>query len=204
MAALASLVSIGCGGSAKLEAKASVDGADVDGSARFDSRNSETWDGDDEAGAPSGVDGPQGRLVEGHVGDSSNKATFPGFRQFEDGTSRVFLEVAGHVDVAESDQSLEKTGELVFRFEGVVVPEKVNQMALPTSHFDTPVANVYLKQGVGAAELHVAMRQLVKPKIHLKRTEGGTVLSLDFPRYNPGAQAVRAELDRERQTADSP
>jgi hypothetical protein len=168
---------VGCKASASINdkgAKASYDADD----------GSKQWDGDNETGE--GADGPgkkKGRSVEGHAFESGGdpRATFPGFRVFKDGSSRVFVEVSGHVPVAETNSQ----GLLTFRFDGVKVPERVNQLDLPTQFFDTPVTLVQMRQGDAGAELRIHVRRDVKPKVHLKRTENGTVLSVDFPKYDP-------------------
>lgn len=186
----------GC--SAKVEAKAGNEG--VEASAEY-GQQPDDWDGDDETDvvAADGVDGPAGRIVEGHAWDERPLATFPGFRQFEDGTSRVFMECTGAVDIKER----QSPGLLVYRFEGVKVPERVNTLSLPTMHFSTPVQLVEVRQVDGAAELMVHLRQDVKPKAHLKRTDGGTVLSLDFPKYRPHRQDADANMAQELQAADA-
>lgn len=188
----------GC--SAKVEAKAGNEG--VSASAEYgDGQRPDNWDGDDETDvvAADGVDGPAGRLVEGHDGDERPLATLPGFRQFDDGTSRVFIELSGAVDIKERQSPTL----LVYRFEGVHVPERVNTLSLPTMHFSTPVQLVEVRQVDGAAELMVHLRQPVKPKAHLKRTDGGTVLSLDFPKYRPHRQDTDANVAQELQAAEA-
>ncbi len=188
----------GC--SAKVEAKAGNEG--VEASAEYgDGQKSNQWDGDNETDVvvAEGVDGPAGRLVEGHDGGDRPLATLPGFRQFDDGTSRVFIELSGAVDIKER----QSPSLLVYRFEGVHVPERVNTLSLPTMHFSTPVQLVEVREVNGAAELMVHLRQPVKPKAHLKRTDGGTVLSLDFPKYRPHRQDTDANVNQQLQAADA-
>jgi hypothetical protein len=187
----------GCSG--KVEAKAGNEG--LDASAKFGDDHDVKWDGDDDAGGAQGgsQSDAKGRLVEGHAWDTRPLATLPGFRQFDDGSSRVFLELTGEVDVKERPS--ERL--LVYRFEGVGVPERVNTLTLPTSHFQTPVTLVSVKRVDGAAELHVHLRQPVKPSAHLKRTPAGTVLSLDFPVYKPHAQDTQVNVAKELKAADA-
>jgi hypothetical protein len=171
-------------GSGKLEANASVDGKGANASANHDDGNKQ-WDGDDETGdddASEDASAKRGRRVEDHAWQSTGgaRATLPGFRVFRDGTSRVFVEVSGHVPVAEAASP----GLVSYRFKDVKVPERVNMLDLPTLYFDTPVTLVQMKQIDGDAELLIHLRRDVKPKVHLKRSDAGTVLSVDFPKYN--------------------
>ena len=149
------------------------------------------WEDNDAQPEGGGGENTGGRAVEGHAWDSEHAtATLPGFREFEDGTSRVFIEVSGHVEVKEAREP----GVLRYRFDGVRVPARVNQMSLPTLHFSTPVTLVQVQQVGDAAELVINLRQQVEPKVHLKRTDGGTVLSVDFPKYFRDTQLTRPDL----------
>lgn len=141
--------------------------------------------GDDEAVTDDPADdGARGRSVEGHSHSGVPTATFPGFTMNEDGTSRVFLEVSADVPVSESKNQLM----LSYRFAGVTVPEKVNRLPIPTTHFETPVASIQVLQIDGAAELRITLRQDTEPKTRLTRSPGGTVLSVDFPKWRAGQQ----------------
>ncbi len=148
----------------------------------------------DEATDDPGADLEQGRLVEGHNRSTVPIATLPGFTMNEDGTSRVFLEVSADVPVSEQKNQLM----LAYRFAGVSVPERVNRLAIPTTHFNTPVASVQVLQIDGAAELRIMLRQDTEPRTRLKRSPGGTVLSVDFPRWRPGqvGRATSDQIDR--------
>lgn len=126
----------------------------------------------------------RGRLVEGHASSGTPTATLPGFKMFEDGTSRVFLEVSADVPVSEAKTNNELL--LTYRFAGVRVPERVNRLPIPTTHFKTPVALVQVLQAGDAAELRITLRQNTEPKTRLKRSPGGTVLSVDFPKWRDG------------------
>ena len=64
-------------------------------------------------------------------------ATLPGFRMLDGGVSRVFVEVTGKTTVKEA----RRRGLLIYRLKGVRVPERVNRLALPTSHFKYPTGN---------------------------------------------------------------
>jgi len=141
-----------------------------------------SWDaGGTQLDGPNDLSGKvYARRVEDHKGHGkSQTATYPGFRMFADGSSRVFLEVYGHVDVQEAKED----GVMKFRFQGVKVPERVNRLPLPTNHFETPVSRVHVEQDGADALLVIALHYDVKGKPRLKRSEGGTVLSVDFPPY---------------------
>jgi hypothetical protein len=119
----------------------------------------------------------KGRQVEGHKGGGVAMATLPGFRMFRDGTSRVFVEVSADVPVKETRAA----GVLTYRFQGVVVPEKVNRLDLPTQYFKTPVSRVRMVKVDNDAELIIELRSETKPKTRLRKDQAGTVLSVDFP-----------------------
>ena len=165
----------------KASASAKVNDQGVKTNAQWGDEDTK-WEGNDETDDNVGaVEGnKRGRKVEGHAWkETGATATLPGFRMFKDGTSRVFIEVSGHVPVAET----EAQGKLVYRFAGVRVPERVNTLSLPTLHFETPVTRVSVRRVQNDAELILMMRDQIKPKVHLKRTEMGTVLSVDFPKW---------------------
>jgi len=119
----------------------------------------------------------KGRKVEGQRATGEPTATFPGFRMFPDGTSRVFVEVSADVPVKETRTA----GVLTYRFKGVRVPERVNRLDLPTQYFKTPVSRVRMVKVDDDAELIIELRSETKPKTRLRKDEAGTVLSVDFP-----------------------
>ncbi len=124
----------------------------------------------------------RGRSIESHSSDATPTVTLPGFRMFEDGTSRVFMEVSADVPVSESKNHWQ----LSYRFAGVRVPERVNRLPIPTTHFKSPVSLVQVLQVGDDAELRITLRQDTKPRTRLKRGNGGTVLSVDFPKWRDG------------------
>jgi hypothetical protein len=124
------------------------------------------------------------RLVQVHDSSVVPICTLPGFTMNEDGTSRVFVEVSADVPVSESKDKLL----LSYRFQGVTVPERVNRLPIPTTHFETPVSSIQVIQVQGAAELRILLRQDAAPRTRLKRSSTGTVLSVDFPRWRPGQE----------------
>ncbi|MEM9693472.1 MAG: hypothetical protein AAGA56_13065 [Myxococcota bacterium] len=160
--------------------------ADIDAEGE-DEEPAPKWDGADSATfAAEGRSLRYARVVEDHTAPRKGgrpMATYPGFHSYEDGTSRVVLEVTGAVDV---DMTRDVFG-LKFRFVGVQVGERVNRLALPTVHFDAVVTHVELQQVGDDAVLVVQTRVPVEPKTKLLRRAIGTVLTVDFPRQpRPG------------------
>ncbi len=191
-------LAVACGGSANLSASAKVNDEGVDADARFGQGGGDQWSGDDETDNPEHRSrAKKGRDVEGHAWEARTgqaKATFPGFEVFRDGTSRVFLEVSGNVPVKETQSDYL----LTYRFQGVKVPERVNTLSLPTQYFNTPVSLVELRSANGDAELLVHLREKTNPKVHLKRDDSGTVLSVDFPPWLEPRRDARQEMGDHR------
>jgi hypothetical protein len=169
---LALLLAAGCESSADLQVSPQTPG-------RYDTTLEGS--GSDDPVDPAAKERARGRLVEGHSHNGVPIVTLPGFEMYDDGSSRVFVEVSENVSVSEWKQP----HLLTYRFEGVFVPERVNRLAIPTQHFDSPVGLVRIVQVLGGAELRVYLRQTSEPKTRLKRSDGGTVLSVDFPRLRP-------------------
>lgn len=198
VAGVAIALSAACGGSANLSASAKANGEGVEADARFGEGGGDQWAGEDETDNPlKRPRAKKGRDVEGHAWDTKGKqakATLPGFEVFRDGTSRVFLEVSGNVPVKETQSDYL----LTYRFQGVKVPEKVNMLSLPTQYFNTPVSLVELRSADGDAELLVHLREKAHPKVHLKRDDSGTVLSVDFPPWLKPRRDARQEMGDHR------
>jgi hypothetical protein len=119
-----------------------------------------------------GGPGPRGpRAIEAPAHwEGPPTATYPGFQVFEDGTSRVFIEIAGgSVTVKE----MHHEGVFRYRFEGVRVPERVNRLPLPTVHFETPVSLVEIAQIGSDADLIIHMRHRSQPNARLERSHLG-------------------------------
>jgi AMIN domain-containing protein len=127
--------------------------------------------------APPDRGGKGARNALGHSGGDRAIATLPGFRTFEDGSSRVFLEIVGKVPVSELDNGGVR---LVYRMQGTTVSERVNRLALPTTFFDTPVGNVHVEQTGVDADLVIELRQPAKPHLTVRQNDDVTVVSVDF------------------------
>jgi hypothetical protein len=165
---LAALVILGCKAEVKTSAQLDLAGRPVE---------DEPAPGWDESTAAPGPRGPRAIEAPAHW-EGPPTATYPGFQVFEDGTSRVFIEIAGG-SVAVKEMHHE--GVFRYRFEGVRVPERVNRLPLPTVHFETPVSLVEIAQIGSDAELIIHMRHRSQPNARLERSASGTVLSVDFP-----------------------
>jgi hypothetical protein len=69
-------------------------------------------------------------------------------------------------------------------------------MDMPTTHFNTPVRRIRLVQVGTSAELVIELRDRVEPRVHLNKSNAGTVLSVDFPPVDDRTDEVSR---RERQ-----
>lgn len=121
------------------------------------------------------------RAVEPNAdaGGGPPTVTLPGFQTYDDGSCRVFLEVSGgSVEV----ETLRTPRGFTYRFLNTRVPERVNQLPLPTSQFDAVVSKVVVNRDGDDAVLVVETAYAVEPRNTLKRSKRGTVLSVDFPR----------------------
>jgi hypothetical protein len=132
------------------------------------------WEND----GPPPDDGRGARGALGHSAGDRAVATLPGFRMFEDGSSRVFVEIVGRVPVNPVDQGGVR---LVYRMPGTLVTERVNRLSLPTTHFDSPVGNVHMEQTGVDADLVIELRQPAQPKLTVRQNDHVTMVSIDFP-----------------------
>lgn len=103
-------------------------------------------------------------------------ATFPGFRMLADGSSRVFLQVNGKVEVTESKADRR----LVYRMKGVQAIQ-TNRFPLVTSFFATPVAKVQLIGQGRDLDMVIDLRDRAEPKYTVVEGESGIVVQVDFP-----------------------
>ncbi|MSP26021.1 MAG: hypothetical protein EXR75_12845 [Myxococcales bacterium] len=139
--------------------------------------------GAEDAEAP--AEGPAGQAM----------VTLPGFRMLASGGSRVFVQLSHRTTINET----ETPASVTYRLVDVAVPEKVNRLSLPTTHFLTPVARVRVEPlEEGGADLVVELRANIPHKTKLRKNAFGTMLSVDFP-------AVTAtELETARVVAPPP
>lgn len=105
-------------------------------------------------------------------------AQFVGFRVLPDGSSRVYVDLSGRVQVSKR----EGEGELVYTLKGARLSSANNQNALLTSHFSTPVVKARLVPASDDIELVIELRAKASPSHRLLRREGeSTQLQVDFP-----------------------
>jgi hypothetical protein len=111
---------------------------------------------------------------------------YPAFEVLRDGTSLVTVQVRGPVQVTE--QKVE--GRIVYSFQGVAVPEKVNRLPLATQHFPTQVTSVMLEQTPSGANVVIDLREPATSTFSTRRNEAGTLVSIVVPRSQKyGAEA---------------
>ncbi len=111
--------------------------------------------------------------------------TLPGFRMLDGGQSRVFVEVSGKVPTNETSTDKSVTIHLT----GVMVPEKVNRMVLPTWGFYTPVLRARVEQAGDGADLVIELRAKALHATKIKKSPFGTRLVVDF------AKPLQDDLD---------
>jgi hypothetical protein len=111
-------------------------------------------------------------------------ASSPSFSRFEDGTSRIWLEVSRKVDVAENKAQ----GRLVYRIRGAAVVQRTNQLPLLMGFFSTPVERAQLVSDGSNVDLIIDLREQTEATYRVVETPRGMVLQVDFPR-SAGAPA---------------
>jgi len=105
-------------------------------------------------------------------------AQFVGFRVLPDGSSRVYVDLSGRVQVSKR----EGEGELVYTLKGARLSSTNNQNALLTAHFSTPVVKARLVPASDDIELVIELRAKASPSHRILRREGeSTQLQVDFP-----------------------
>lgn len=122
-------------------------------------------------------------------------ATFPGFRMLPSGGSRVFVQVHGKVDVAESKAE----GRVVYRLKGATAIA-TNRFPLITAFFATPVTRVQLVDQGDDLDMVIELRSRADPTYRVIETEQGIVVQVDFPAVVP-AQAGPAPSEGSRPRA---
>ncbi len=138
---------------------------------------------DDNAGADDGQDPGEAPA------DQPPLVTMPGFRMLASGGSRVFVMLSHRTKITEN----EAPAVLRYRLRDAAVPEKVNRLGLPTTHFLTPVGRVRIEPlEEGGAELVVELRATTAHKTKLRKSSRGTMLSVDFPPVTPAELEANA------------
>ena len=112
-------------------------------------------------------------------------ASAPEFSRFEDGTSRIWVEVSRKVDVTESKPQ----GRLVYRLRGTAVVQRTNQLPLLTGFFSTPVERAQLVANGPDVDLVIDLREPSASAYHVIETPRGMVLRVDFPKASVPAAA---------------
>ncbi len=122
--------------------------------------------------------GPQGKGIGDVVRSGQPTVTYPGFEVLPDGKSVLTVQVSGNVEVTEQKAD----GRLVYFVKGAAVPYKVNRLPLVTTNFATQVSRVQLEQVDGGANVIVELREPATPTHDVSKIEGGTLLSVIFPK----------------------
>ena len=140
-------------------------------------------------------------------------ATFTGFEMLADGGSRLFVQLSKQVDVEQeraearsvSPSRKAKKGHprasagvvswLKFVLKGTEVLNPMNEQALVTVHFNTPVVRARLVPAGKNLDLMVELRADVTPQMKVvPAKDNGSMLQVDFPQgsYLPGGAAEPA------------
>jgi hypothetical protein len=132
---------------------------------------------DTQAGGPAQA-GSSGKGIGEVTRSGPPTVTYPGFEVLPDGRSVLTVQVSGVVDVTEQKSE----GRLVYFVKGAQVPYKVNRLPLVTTNFATQVSRVQLEQVDGGANVIVELREPATPTHTVGKIEGGTLLSVTFPK----------------------
>jgi hypothetical protein len=137
-------------------------------------------------------------------------ATFTGFEMLADGGSRLFVQLSKQVDVEQGKADLRgapsarkgKKGNpkpsagvvssLKFVLKGAEVVNPMNEGALVTVHFNTPVVRARLVPAGKNLDLVVDLRADVTPQMKVvPAKDNGSMLQIDFPQgsYLPAGEA---------------
>lgn len=102
----------------------------------------------------------------------------PSFHRFENGVTRISLEVDAKVDIAETKSH----GKIVFRLRNTRAMEPVNRLPLITAYFPTPVDRAQLVQDGADVELVIEVRAASEFTHRVVETPRGIALQIDFPK----------------------
>ena len=107
--------------------------------------------------------------------------SFVGFRTLDDGSTRVYVDVAQTVPVDEKRD----TGVLHYQLKGARVASRNSTNWLVTTHWNTPVKRARLVPNDGGVELVIELRAETTPTQRLvPGPHGGSTLQIDFPAGN--------------------
>ncbi|MGO8994282.1 MAG: hypothetical protein ACLQVI_13215 [Polyangiaceae bacterium] len=156
--------------------------------------------------APSPVASSETRHHHGLYAHHANEAvaTFTGFEMLADGGSRLFVQLSKQVDVgqekvavaharkAKKGQERAAESRLKFVLKGTEVVNPLNEHALVTVHFNTPVVRARLVPAGSNLDLMVELRADVTPEMKIiPAKDNGAMLQIDFPKgsYLPAGEA---------------
>jgi hypothetical protein len=105
-----------------------------------------------------------------------NFVTWPGFEPFSTG-SRIFIQSTRPLTYSR----IAEPHRIVLELAKTRIHLRNNYNPLVTEHFDTPVAEAYLRQRRGRTVLVVEMKVDVEPRIHQVSEHGYHFLFLEFP-----------------------
>jgi len=108
-----------------------------------------------------------------------NFVTWPGFEPLAHG-SRIFIQSTRPVTYRRADEP----NRIVLILERTRINLRNNRNPLVTEHFNTPVAEAYLRHRQRATELVIEMKVDVSPRIHHVSENGYHFLFLEFPSGN--------------------
>lgn len=123
-----------------------------------------------------------------------NFVTWPGFEPLAHG-SRIFVQSTRPVVYRRADEP----NRIVLVLAQTRINLRNNRNPLVTEHFNTPVAEAYLRHRNRSTELVLEMKSDVSPRIHQISENGYHFLFLEFP---PGSYAIPTEIRRRYRMAD--
>lgn len=151
----------------------------------------------DTQAAANGPSGPSGKGIGDVVRSGPPTVTYPGFEVEPDGRSVLTVQVSGPVEVTEQKAE----GRLVYFVKGAQVPYKVNRLPIVTTNFATQVSRIQLEQVDGGANVIVELREPATPTHTVGKIEGGTLLTVMFPKSEKFGQYGEAKAPADKRAA---
>jgi hypothetical protein len=174
-----------------------------------------------------GSGAPQRRhLLPHHANESV--ATFTGFEMLADGGSRLFVQLSKQVDVsqekadepgaravrgnrkgkqAHAEPRASVVSRLKFVLKGTEIVNPINEGALVTVHFNTPIVRARIVPAGRDLHLMVELRADVTPQMKIvPAKDNGAMLQIDFPQgsYLPAGATDPAPGTAENAGASTP
>ena len=137
----------------------------------------------------------------GKPGQKPARITWPGFQMFNDGSSRLFVQMTDKVVTIQNPKG--KTYELIFS--KVVLPGSNNKRALITEYFNTPVLRAKLKKRKQDVVLQVDLRGGASPNVTSEQSSTGYYfVYLNFPAgdYVPVEKRVPFPVSEKKRAPD--